>query len=148
MYGNKDKLLLRLRYGYVLGCERKMKEQTEIGKIKEGRYIVVDDEPCKVVGLATSKPGKHGAAKARIDAVGIFDGVKRSIVQPVSAKTYVPVVERKSGQVISIAGDMAQLMDMKDYSNFEITIPADKKGQLEVGKEIMYIESMGKRKLD
>jgi translation initiation factor 5A len=125
-----------------------MKEQTEIGKIKEGRYIVVDDEPCKVVGLATSKPGKHGAAKARIDAVGIFDGVKRSIVQPVSAKAYIPVVERKSGQVISIAGDMAQLMDMKDYSNFEITIPADKKGQLEVGKEIMYIESMGKRKLD
>lgn len=125
-----------------------MKEQTEIGKIKEGRYIVIDDEPCKVVGLATSKPGKHGAAKARIDAVGIFDGVKRSIVSPVSAKTYVPVVERKSGQVISIAGDMAQLMDMKDYSNFEITIPDDKKGILEVGKEIMYIESMGKRKLD
>ncbi|MGD0534328.1 translation initiation factor IF-5A [Methanoregula sp.] len=125
-----------------------MKEQTEIGKIKEGRYIVVEDEPCKVVGLATSKPGKHGAAKARIDAVGIFDGVKRSIVQPVSAKAYIPVVERKSGQVISIAGDMAQLMDMKDYSNFEITIPADKKGQLEIGKEIMYIESMGKRKLD
>jgi translation elongation factor P/translation initiation factor 5A len=28
-----------------------------------------------------------GEAKARIDAVGIFDGVKRSIVQPVSAKT-------------------------------------------------------------
>ena len=80
-----------------------MKEQTEIGKIKEGRYIVVEDEPCKVVGLATSKPGKHGAAKARIDAVGIFDGVKRSIVQPVSAKAYVPVVERKSGQVISIS---------------------------------------------
>ena len=125
-----------------------MKEQTEIGKIKEGRYIVVEDEPCKVVGLATSKPGKHGAAKARIDAVGIFDGVKRSIVQPVSAKAYVPVVERKSGQVISIAGDMAQLMDMKDYSNFEIPIPEDKKGTLEIGKEIMYIESMGKRKLD
>lgn len=63
MYRNKDKLLLRLRYGYVLGCETKMKEQTEIGKIKEGRYIVVDDEPCKVVGLATSKPGKHGDCK-------------------------------------------------------------------------------------
>jgi translation initiation factor 5A len=125
-----------------------MKEQTEIGKIKEGRYIVIDEEPCKVVGIATSKPGKHGAAKARIDAVGIFDGVKRSIVQPVSAKTYVPIVERKSGQVISIAGNMAQLMDMKDYSNFEIIFPEDKKGQIEIGKEIMYIESMGKRKLD
>jgi len=125
-----------------------MKEQTEIGKIKEGRYIVIDDEPCKVVGIATSKPGKHGAAKARIDAIGIFDGVKRSIVQPVSAKTYVPVVERKSGQVISITGNMAQLMDMKDYSNFEILIPEDRKGQIEIGKEILYIESMGKRKID
>jgi translation initiation factor 5A len=125
-----------------------MKEQTEIGKIKEGRYIVIDDEPCKVLGIATSKPGKHGAAKARIDAVGIFDGVKRSIVQPVSAKTYVPIVERKSGQVISIAGNTAQLMDMKDYSNFEIPIPEDKKGHVEVGKEIQYIESMGKRKID
>lgn len=125
-----------------------MKNQTEIGKIKEGRYIVIEDEPCKVVGIATSKPGKHGAAKARIDAVGIFDGVKRSIVQPVGAKTYVPVVERKSGQVLSIAGTTAHLMDMKDYSNFEIPIPEDRKGHLEVGKEIVYIESMGKRKID
>jgi translation initiation factor 5A len=125
-----------------------MKEQTEIGKIKEGRYIVIEDEPCKVVGIATSKPGKHGAAKARIDAVGIFDGVKRSIVQPVSAKTYVPVVERKSGQVLSIAGTTAQLMDMKDFTNFEIPIPEEKKGTIEVGKEYMYIESMGKKKFD
>ena len=125
-----------------------MKEQTEIGKIKEGRYIVIDEEPCRVVGIATSKPGKHGAAKARIDAVGIFDGVKRSIVSPVSAKTYVPVVERKSGQVISIAGNVAQLMDMKDFSNFEIPIPDEKKGTIEVGKEYMYIESMGKKKFD
>lgn len=125
-----------------------MKEQTEIGKIKEGRYIVIDEEPCKVVGIATSKPGKHGAAKARIDAVGIFDGVKRSIVSPVSAKTYVPVVERKTGQVLSISGNMAQIMDMKDFSNFEVLIPEDKVGGIEVGKEYMYIESMGKKKFD
>lgn len=125
-----------------------MKEQTEIGKLKEGRYMVIDDEPCKILGISISKPGKHGAAKSRIDAVGIFDGVKRSIVQPVSAKVYVPIVERKSGQVIAISGNMAQLMDMKDYSNFEIEIPPEKAGQVEVGKEIQYIEAMGKRKLD
>ena len=63
-----------------------MKEQTEIGKLKEGRYMVIEDEPCRIVGISISKPGKHGAAKSRIEAVGIFDGVKRSVVQPVSAK--------------------------------------------------------------
>ena len=101
-----------------------MKEQTEVGKLKEGRYVVVDDEPCKIQGISISKPGKHGAAKARIDVVGIFDGVKRSIVQPVSAKTYVPIVERKSGQVISISGTTASLMDMKEYTCLLYTSPS------------------------
>jgi translation initiation factor 5A len=39
-------------------------------------------------------------------------------------------------------------MDMKDFTNFEIPIPEDRKGVVEVGKEIVYIESMGKRKID
>lgn len=125
-----------------------MKEQTEIGKLKEGRYVVVDDEPCKILSIATSKPGKHGAAKSRIDVMGIFDGVKRSIVQPVTAKTYVPIVERRTAQVISIAGDTVQLMDVKDFEMFELNIGADKASALEAGSEVPYISSMGKRKLD
>ena len=125
-----------------------MKEQTEIGKLKEGRYMVIEDEPCRILGISISKPGKHGAAKSRIDAVGLFDGVKRSIVQPVSAKVYVPIVERKSGQVITITGNHIQMMDMKDFQTIEIAAPEDKVSQIEVGKEIMYIESLGKRKLD
>ncbi|WOF16194.1 translation initiation factor IF-5A [Methanoplanus sp. FWC-SCC4] len=125
-----------------------MKEQTEIGKLKEGRYVVVDDEPCKILGIATSKPGKHGAAKSRIDVMGIFDGVKRSIVQPVTAKTYVPIVERRSAQVISIAGTTVQFMDVKDFEMFELELPEDVASKLEAGSEVPYIASMGKRKLD
>jgi len=71
-----------------------MKEQTEVRSLKEGRYVLIDDEPCSIVSIATSKPGKHGSAKARIDAIGVFDGQKRSIVQPVSAKIYIPILER------------------------------------------------------
>jgi len=125
-----------------------MKEQTEVGKLKEGRYVVIDEEPCRILSISTSKPGKHGAAKSRIDAVGIFDGMKRSIVQPVSAKTYVPIVERKGAQVISIAGNVVQLMDVKDFETFEINATDDQLAKMEPGKEITYIESLGKRKLD
>jgi len=35
----------------------------EIRTLKVGRYIVIDDEPCKLVEYTTSKPGKHGEAK-------------------------------------------------------------------------------------
>ncbi|WP_292521246.1 translation initiation factor IF-5A [Methanoculleus sp.] len=125
-----------------------MKEQTEVGKLKEGRYVVVEDEPCRIVSIAISKPGKHGAAKSRIDCIGIFDGVKRSIVQPVSAKTYVPVVERKMAQVISIAGTTLQLMDVKDFEMFELTVSEEQAGSVEPGQEIAYISSLGKKKLE
>lgn len=125
-----------------------MKEQTEIGKLKEGRYMVIDDEPCKILSISTSKPGKHGAAKSRIDVVGIFDNMKRSIVQPVSAKTYVPIVERRTAQIISIAGNTVQMMDIKDFEMFEMDLPEENVAKLEAGKEVPYIASMGKRKVE
>lgn len=125
-----------------------MKEQTEVGKLKEGRYVVIEDEPCKILSISTSKPGKHGAAKSRIDCMGIFDGVKRSIVQPVSAKTYVPIVERKTAQVISIAGNTVQFMDVKDFEMFEMNVSDDRLAGLEAGKEVPYIASMNKKKLE
>jgi len=125
-----------------------MKEQTEVGKLKEGRYMVVDDEPCKIMSIAVSKPGKHGAAKARIDVVGIFDGQKRSVVSPTSATVYAPIVERKTGQILTIAGNVVTFMDMKDFNNFELTVPDEIVATFQPAQEVPYIESLGKRKLD
>lgn len=125
-----------------------MKEQTEVGKLKEGRYVVIDEEPCTILSITHSKPGKHGSAKARIDAIGIFDGQKRSIVSPVDAKIYVPIVERKRAQVLSISGDIAQLMDLDDYSTFELKLAPEDKVKIKVGEEVPYLTAMGKVKLD
>ncbi len=125
-----------------------MKEQVETRELKEGRYVIIDDEPCVIKSIAKSKPGKHGAAKARVDAVGIFDGQKRSIVQPVTAKVYVPIVERKSGQVLTIAENSAQLMDLGDYSTIDVPITEEDRAKLEEGKEVSYLLVMGKTKMD
>ena len=43
----------------------------QVRELKVNRYIVIDDEPSKIIELTTSKPGKHGEAKARIVAIGI-----------------------------------------------------------------------------
>ena len=48
----------------------------KVGQLKNGNYLLIDDIPCKMKDMATAK-GKHGAAKARINAVGVFDGQKR-----------------------------------------------------------------------
>ena len=125
-----------------------MKEQVEIRSLKEGKYILIDEEPCVIKSMTHSKTGKHGSAKSRIDAIGIFDGTKRSIIAPVTEKTYIPIVERKNGQVLSIKGDVVQIMDNADYSTLELKIPDELKGKVEAGKDISYLISMGKMKID
>jgi len=125
-----------------------MKEQIEVRSLKEGKYVLIEDEPCVIKSMTHSKTGKHGSAKSRIDAIGIFDGVKRSIIAPVTDKIYIPIVERKNGQVLTVAGDVVQIMDMADYSTLELKIPEDLKGKIEAGKDISYLISMGKMKID
>lgn len=127
-----------------------MKELTEVRTLKDGKYALLDEEPCTIMSITTSKPGKHGAAKARIEAIGVFDGQKRTAIQPVTAKIYVPIIERKNGQVLSILEDTAQVMDLEDYSTTEIKIPADllEKGRIEPGKEISFLHYDGKYKID
>ena len=117
----------------------------QIRELKVGRYMVIDDEPCKIIELTTSKPGKHGEAKARIVAIGIFDNSKRSVVYPVTHKVQVPLIDKRSAQVVSIQGDEAQLMDMENYEMFNIKIPDDYKDEIEAGQEVQYQEAMGKR---
>ncbi len=125
-----------------------MKEQVEVRELKEGRYVIIDDEPCIIKGISHSKPGKHGAAKARVDAIGIFDGQKRSTVSPVTNKVYVPTVERKTGQVLSISDNSVQLMDMDSYTTVDVPITEEDKSKLEEGKEVAYLSVMGRTKLD
>jgi len=127
-----------------------MKEQTEVRTLKEGRYVVIEDEPCTIVSITTSKPGKHGAAKARIEGIGVFDSQKRTAIQPVTAKIYVPVIERRSGQVLSITDDTVQVMDLEDYSTIEIKVPKEvkEKGRIEPGKEIPFLHYEGRYKID
>ena len=44
-----------------------MKEMAEVRELKANRYIIIDDEPCKILSITTSKPGKHREQKARIE---------------------------------------------------------------------------------
>ena len=125
-----------------------MKEMAEVRELKVGRYVLIDEEPCKIQSISTSKPGKHGEAKARIDAVGIFDEQKRSVVHPVKHKVGIPIIDKRSAQILALMGsDVVQLMDLETYETFDMPIPEDLKGQLQPGKEILYLQAMGKRKI-
>lgn len=124
-----------------------MWSQAEVRELKEGRFVVIDEEPCKILSITTSKPGKHGEAKARIDAVGLFDEKKRSIVHPVTHKVQVPMIDKRKAQILAITVEEVQLMDLENFENFSLAITEEYKGQLHPGEEVLYMIAMGRRKI-
>mgnify|MGYP001047682934 CR=1 FL=1 len=117
-----------------------MSKPADLGSVKVGSYIILDGEPCKIVEYDKSKPGKHGSAKARIVAIGVFDKSKRSMVSPVSAGIEIPIIEKRTGQIISISGTTIQLMDMETFETLDAPEPEDVnvKNKITEGLEVEY----------
>jgi len=122
------------------------KEQKEVRDLQEGNYVMMEDAACKINAYSTAKPGKHGSAKARIEARGVFDDKKRSLSQPVDQKIYVPIIDRKQGQIVSKESEtVAQVMDLDTYETVTMQIPEDL--DIQADDNIEYLEFEGKRKI-
>ncbi|WP_254832027.1 translation initiation factor IF-5A [Haloglomus salinum] len=121
------------------------REQTEVRELQEGNYVMIEDTPSKITAYSTSKPGKHGSAKARVEGTGVFDGQKRNFTQPVDAKVWVPIIERKQGQVVSTDSGEMQVMDLETYETITMRIPGSE--DITADDEIEYLEYEGNRKL-
>ena len=131
-----------------------MSKPTDLGSLKIGSYILlpVSDQPtgdpCRITEYDTSKPGKHGAAKARIVGVGIFDGQKRPHVGPVSMQVHVPLIDKRAGQIVSITGSNFQLMDSETFETFDADLIEEEiEGKLQQGQDIEYWNVMGRIKI-
>ena len=127
---------------------------SDLGSLKIGSYILLPvgdqatGEACRITEYDTSKPGKHGAAKARIVAVGIFDGQKRPHVGPVSMQVHVPLIDKRLGQIISMTGDITQVMDSDTFDTIDVTlIDESVQGQLENGQNVEYWKVMDRTKI-
>ena len=121
----------------------------DVGSLRVGGYMIIDNEPCRIVDITKSKPGKHGAAKARIVAIGVFDGQKRQFVKPVDANTEVPLIDKRTGQVFALNPNTVQIMDLETYEYLDSPYPEEEdiKSKLESGVEVEYWKIMGRVKI-
>ncbi|MFY9566550.1 MAG: translation initiation factor IF-5A [Nitrososphaeraceae archaeon] len=125
-----------------------MSKPMDLGSLKVGSYIIIDNEPCRIVSYDHSKPGKHGSAKARVAAMGVFDGSKHSLVSPVSANVEVPLINKKNGQIISISGDTLQIMDLETFEVFETSsVEEEIRNKIRQGGEVEYWQVLDRVKI-
>ncbi len=111
-------------------------EMGEVKDLKKGDVVMINDKPCKVKSISTSRPGKHGHAKARVKAESVVDGSKEQFVKPTDERAKIPRVIRKEAQVVADMGNRVQLMDMESYENFELEKPEDLANDIEQGQTV------------
>ena len=109
-----------------------------VGSLQKGNYVVIDGAACRVSDTQTSRPGKHGHAKVRLTAIGLIDGKKRVVVMPGHDNIDTPIVEKKNAQVLSIQGNMANVMDQESYETFDMEIPDELTSEVKECTVIMY----------
>lgn len=120
---------------------------THATSLKTGSYLLVDGNPCIVKSTQTSRPGKHGHAKVRIKATDIFTGSTKEVVKPGHDNVEVPVILKKKGQILSVSGNDAELMDMETFETFNTDLSFtenDIKDKIEAGQTVMFWQVVGK----
>lgn len=134
-------------------------EPKKVGTIKVGRYIIDSDtnEPCRVISIDKSKPGKHGSAKARMMLIGLFSNQKKQFISPVDKRVNVPVIEKRNGQVTDIEAKTGfiNVMDTETYESFVAEPPSEEDLSTKLNKlfsdgktvEIEYWLVMDRRKI-
>jgi len=106
--------------------------------LQKGNYVIMDGAACRVTDVQISKPGKHGHSKVRFEGNGLIDNKKRIMVLPGHDNVEVPIIEKKTAQVLSISGEKASVMDLESFETFELKIPEELKGQVTDGCSILY----------
>ncbi len=126
-----------------------MSRPVDVGELRVGGYMMIDGEPCRIMDIAKSKPGKHGSAKARIVAIGVFDNQKRQFVKPVDCGAEIPIIDKRAGQVFAVSPNGIQIMDLETYEYIDAPFPdeEDLKAKLVAGAEIEYWKILGKVKI-
>jgi translation initiation factor 5A len=119
--------------------------QASANSLRPGSYVIFGGQACAVRNIDTSKTGKHGSMKCRIEAIGLIDNVKRIEIYNGQDNVEVPIIEKRIAQVLNIAGNMATVMDNENYETFELEIPEELKERIKEGGQVSYWIIMDKK---
>ena len=113
-------------------------KKVSVGSLQKGNYVVINGVACRVSDLQVSRPGKHGHAKVRLTAVGVLDDKKRVDVMPGHDQVDVPLIDKRTAQVLSVSDNLANIMDSETYETFDLSIPEELDGQVVEGVTVLY----------
>ena len=115
-------------------------------EMRVNTFLLIDGSAFQVKKMDISKTGKHGHSKVRFEAVNIFTGKKKVQVVPGHDKFEVPMIDKRNGQVLSVHGNMASIMDSENFENLDLEIGEGVEGVVE-GGNVEYWDVEGEKLL-
>ncbi len=119
--------------------------------LRKNGFVLMNNRPCKIVDMSTSKTGKHGSAKVNLVGIDIFTGKKYEEISPSTHNMSVPNVIRKDYQLIDISEDgFVSLMTENGSPKDDVKLPEGElaeqiKKDFEDGKDLLLtvVKAMG-----
>lgn len=108
-----------------------------------GTVIMVEGEACTVKSVDTSKTGKHGASKCRIECLGILSGKKKIVAVPGHERFDVPFIDKKKAQVLTVGEGTASIMDLESFETIDVPYQPELEGQIAPEKQVEYWDIEG-----
>jgi translation initiation factor 5A len=96
-----------------------------VNDLRVGSHIVISGNPCRIINIDKFKTGKHGAAKANITGLDIFNGNKYLASYPTSHNAQGFKAEKTQYTLLDINDNCLSLMDNNGETREDINIPED-----------------------
>ena len=113
---------------------------TQASSLRKGGFVLLKGHPCKISGMSTSAPGKHGHAKVSIEAYDIFTHKKYEDISPAHANVDVPIVVRREYLLLYVDGGYLSLFNNDSgETKDDVKLPEG-----EVGEKIVKLFGNGR----
>ena len=101
-------------------------EKIQAGCLKHGSLVMIKGQPCKVMNFSTAKTGKHGAAKAMVTGIDIFNSNKYECTFSSTESVDAPVCVKTEFTLLSIDDEgFMSLMNESGEIKEDLKIPED-----------------------
>lgn len=96
---------------------------TQASALRINGYILIDNHPCKITNMSTSKPGKHGSAKINFIGIDIFTEKKYEHSITTTHNVESPIVNKNEYQLLDIDEDIVSYLDTKGEMQSDLVMP-------------------------
>jgi len=121
-------------------------QPVKCSSLRKNGFVLIQEHPCKIMDMTTSKTGKHGGAKVHLVGIDIFTERKYEELCGSTHNMNVPNIDRNDFQLIDIdtSDNSVTVLDGEGETREDFRLPNMCDSDLDLAKQIQDAFDAGK----